>query len=471
MAARDRSTLPRTKLSRVRLSIRSLHCRVRGLGPRPVRNRRYACHVIGAPVIGPQKDRRGQTGVSVGQVGLGRYIALFGSKRPPTSLARHSPGAWRPSRTVGFHTGSGHDAWTFRKALAHGRDRPVGRLHGAGVRDLVLAIVHRGVRISTRTQLWLALISIAVLVVFFVKVVVRVGGDNGAAAFSPAAAEQGWGGILFAVLYGVLLFVGFETAANLAEETRHPKRDIPRAMLWSVLIASGFYVLGTYAQVAGYGFDMKAMTDAAAAPLIGLGEPYGNVWIRRTLELVVILDMIAVFIGCSVAATRGVYALARDRWLPAPLARISERRGTPVGGTVLIGVVYVLVILTPNLFPGLLGPQGPPPYVAVFAWLSAFGSFSLAVTYLLVSAGAVRGLARHPRPVVVYGCALAGVAVTGAAIFGTLYKVPSPTIYAVYAALAVLVIGIVVAALRRSPAPAPESPASRPAPPAGARGS
>jgi amino acid transporter len=316
----------------------------------------------------------------------------------------------------------------------------------------LLAIVHRGVRISTRTQLWLALVSIVVLAVFFVGVIVQVGGDNSASAFAPGSADQGWGGILFAILYGVLLFVGFETAANLAEETAQPKRDIPKAMVFSVVLATGFFVLGTYAQVAGYTFDVKTMADAAAAPLFGLGEPYGNIWIRRVLELVVVLDMIAVFIGVSVAATRGVFALARDRWLPAPLAKVSARRGTPVGGTALIAVVYLLTILTPNLFPRLIETPGLPPYVSVFSWLVAFGSFSLAVIYLLVSIGAVRGLADHPRRLLVYGCAAVGMFVTGAAVFGTLYKVPSPTIYAVYTALAVLVIGVVVALVRRAPA-------------------
>ena len=48
---------------------------------------------------------------------------------------------------------------------------------------------------------------------------------------------------MFGVLYGVLIFVGFETAANLAEETAEPKRSIPRAVLLSVVVVSVFYLI------------------------------------------------------------------------------------------------------------------------------------------------------------------------------------------------------------------------------------
>jgi hypothetical protein len=88
--------------------------------------------------------------------------------------------------------------------------------------------------------------------------------------------------------------------------------------------------------------------------------------------------------------------------------------------------------------------------VAVFSWGAAFGSFSLAVIYLLVSVGAIRGLADHSRRALVYGCAGVGVLVTGAAVFGALYKVPAPTVYAVYSAITILVIGIVVALVRKA---------------------
>ena len=122
---------------------------------------------------------------------------------------------------------------------------------------LVFVVLYFGVQISTRVQLTLALASAAVVLAFFIKVIIDVGSDNDVAtAFNPNSSTSGWSGIFFGVLYGVLIFVGFETAANLAEETKEPKRAIPKAVLTSVVVVSLFYLIASYAQVAGFGFNV-----------------------------------------------------------------------------------------------------------------------------------------------------------------------------------------------------------------------
>ena len=98
-----------------------------------------------------------------------------------------------------------------------------------------------------------------------------------AKAFDPSNSTTGdWNGILFGVLYGVLIFVGFETAANLGEETSEPKRQIPRAVLFSIVAVGVFYLIGAYTQVAGFGFELQVFTDPAVsvAPLFALGAEY-----------------------------------------------------------------------------------------------------------------------------------------------------------------------------------------------------
>jgi amino acid transporter len=314
----------------------------------------------------------------------------------------------------------------------------------------LVVVLFLGVSLSTRAQLVLALFSIAVVLIFFFVVIAKVGSDNDVAStFNPSSSPQGMAGVLFGVLYGVLLFTGFETAANLGEETQHPHRDIPRAILISVAAIAGFYLIGTYAQVAGYRFDLDLFGKNAGAPLFGLAGPaadggYASVGVRRLIELVVILDMIAVLIGVSVAASRGFFALGRDHRLPRGLGRVSGR-GTPLTASIFVLAVYLIVIGITAWWTGLFAQGGLPHYVAMFFWFSTFGSSALMIIYFLISIGAVRGLADHPQVWTIWLAALIGVLVTVGALFGAFYKVTAPTIYAPWAAVGVLVVSAILA--------------------------
>jgi amino acid transporter len=313
---------------------------------------------------------------------------------------------------------------------------------------IAAATVYLGVALSTRTQLTLALVSIAVVSIFFVYVIIKVGSDNDVAkTFNPSNAPDGMTGVIYGVLYGVLLFTGFETAANLGEETEKPAHDIPRAILYSVLGITAFYLLGSYAEVAGFGFKLD-LGEAAGAPLFALASPgsvggYGSVAVVRLVELVVMLDMLAVMIGCATAGSRGLFALGRDGRLPRGLGR-SSSRGTPVvAGTVLM-VIYVVTIAITIWWTSLWEIPGLPHYVAMFTVLAGYGSLAIATIYFLLCIGALRGLADHPKYWAVILASVVGLVVTGAAIFGAVYQQPAPLKYLPYVALAFFVVGLAV---------------------------
>ncbi|MGH3153849.1 MAG: APC family permease [Streptosporangiaceae bacterium] len=319
---------------------------------------------------------------------------------------------------------------------------------------LISAILYAGVQLSTRAQLVLAMLSLTLLTIFFIYVIIKVGSGNNIKAFNPSSSPTHVTGVLFGVLYGVLLFVGFETAANLAEETEHPKRDIPRAVLFAVIAATAFYLIGSYAQVAGFHFDLGKIAKVASAPLFALAGPssaggYGSVAIRRLVELLVLFDMLAVLIGISVAGPRGLFAMARDRRLPSFLAAVSSKRGTPVGANIFVVAIYAVWALLTVTWTGLFALPGTPHYSAMFSWGSTFGSFALALIYLLLAVGALRGLRDHPKRWAVWLAVIVSLLVTGGAIYGSIYKVSRPTVLAPYAAIGWFVVGLVVAMLVR----------------------
>jgi amino acid transporter len=320
---------------------------------------------------------------------------------------------------------------------------------------LVSVVLYLGVRLSTRSQLALALVSMLVVLVFFISVIVKLGSANSLAPFKPSSAADGWSGIFFGVLYGVLLFVGFETAANLAEETPNPRREIPIAVMATAVIATVFFVLATYVEVAGFHLSLTRLTAAASAPLFALGAPasaggYGSIWIDRVLELVVLFDMVAVVIGCAVSASRGIFAMARDRRLPAQLATVSRRHGTPLGATVVLVAASVATLLVDEFWTGLFALPKTPHYFALFAWGSTFGGFALVVVYLLMCVGSLRTYSTNRNKVRLAVAAVVGILVTAGAVFGSFYKVTSPTIWAPWLALALLAVGFLSTFLLRA---------------------
>jgi amino acid transporter len=312
---------------------------------------------------------------------------------------------------------------------------------------VLFLVLYLGVKLSTRLQLGLALVSMLVLLAFNIYVIAKVGdGNDLGKAFDPSGSTTGdLSGVLFGVLYGLLIFVGFETAANLAEETAQPKRQIPKAVLISVVIVSVFYLVGSYTQVAGFGFSLETFStpDVFLAPVFALGGQYSSTSMVRLLELIVLLDMMAVGIGAAVASTRGVFAMARDRRLPRGLAKVSARFGTPVGAIVFLIVLQGVLIWATQSQTDLFALVDTPHYAAIFGWMSTFGAFALVAVYLMMSVGSLLGLRDHPNRLGIWIAALIGIAVTGGAIYGAFYQVKSPTLLAPIYALILFGIGLI----------------------------
>lgn len=324
---------------------------------------------------------------------------------------------------------------------------------------VVFLVMYLGVQLSTRVQLALSLISAAVVLAFAISVIIQLGSDNSLKAFNPSEAADGWAGIAFAVMYGVLIFVGFESAANLAEETAEPKKLIPKAVLMTIVIATVFYVILAYVQVAGFGFNLENLFAAAAAPLFALGAPeeaggYGSDTILKILEIVVVLDVMAVGLGAAVASSRGVFALARDRRIPGVFAKVSASRGTPAGAIIAVSTWSAAMVLLTKFRPETFAIPGLPPYFSMFAWLSSFGGFALVVVYAVMALGAFRGLADHPRRGIVVLASIVGFLVAAGAVFGAIWKVPAPTNLVPYYAAGWLILGIIMVFLVEGREPA-----------------
>jgi amino acid transporter len=149
-------------------------------------------------------------------------------------------------------------------------------------------------------------------------------------------------GIGTASLLAFFAFIGFEDLANVVEEAKMPHRDIPRAMVGTLIVSTLLYLL------------VAAIAVAAVPPAALAASPAPLALVMRTLTgaspLVVSLIAIVATLNTILAqlsmAARVIYGLARQNDLPAALGAVHGRTGTPLIATALVVAATLVLALT-----------------------------------------------------------------------------------------------------------------------------
>jgi amino acid transporter len=209
------------------------------------------------------------------------------------------------------------------------------------------------------------------------------------------------GGVLGGVLLGILLFVGFEAAASIGEESHDPHRSIPRAVLWTIAAAGALFTFMAYAFSIGYGHSavVKGAWAFDPASVDTMGTRYVGSWFATILDLIVILDATALALAICVTIGRGYFALARDGLLPKVFAKTS-RFDTPWVGNLMVAVGGIGLILLSTgahygtLFGAVAGgkfvPTFPNDEFATLIMAATVGSFAVELVYLMLGVVALR---------------------------------------------------------------------------------
>src|SRR5207247_7519906 len=134
----------------------------------------------------------------------------------------------------------------------------------------------RDIRLSTQAGVVLGVFEITVFVALAAWMLISNGGDLTVQTFNPTHAAAGtYNGIFKGMVFAVLAFIGFESAAPLGEEARNPRWTVPRAVVLSAVGIGLFYVFCSYAWVIGTGFgDFTKVATSAANPWRDLAIVY-----------------------------------------------------------------------------------------------------------------------------------------------------------------------------------------------------
>ena len=139
----------------------------------------------------------------------------------------------------------------------------------------------------------------------------------------------GWGGTVAGAFIAFFAFIGFETLANLAEETKDPHRTVPRVIVGAIAASIVLYVAVATAAV---------LSDSSAErPLLDIFAGAG-VWLFACVGFLAVGNGALVQI---VMLARLFYGMASNGQLPALLARVSSRTGTPLWATALAGFIVI----------------------------------------------------------------------------------------------------------------------------------
>lgn len=140
---------------------------------------------------------------------------------------------------------------------------------------------------------------------------------------------------------------GYDSATHISEELHNPRVGVPRAMIGSILIngAMGFGIL--IAILFGMGDIEAALSSNTGFPIIEIfyHMTRGNATAASAMTSTIIVSASLATVGLSAAATRTLWAFARDKGPPASgwLSRLNERSRIPTNALVLITVVLALL--------------------------------------------------------------------------------------------------------------------------------
>lgn len=300
---------------------------------------------------------------------------------------------------------------------------------------LVWFITDRDIKLSTRLMLSIELFSVTLVLILAIIIVASK-------PFNPApfhVGASGFAGLSQGLVFGVLTFIGFEAASSLGEEANNPVRDVPFAIIITVLVAGTFFTFVGYAQTVGYGLGNISKFAGAAAPFQDLAPEYAGFAMSQLIQFGALVSTFAMAVGSAAAAARLLVALARDGFLPARLASVNSYGSPRAAGNFIMAANLVLLVclaIWHNNASDLYGYTGT---VATLTVLIAYGMMNIASLIRFTKSDLQAGRWYMLVPPIV------GLILAAYALFANIYPVPAfPFNYFPYIVIVYMAIGVVV---------------------------
>jgi len=194
----------------------------------------------------------------------------------------------------------------------------------------VAFLQYRGIKISARTIVVLGAAEMAIVLALAITGFANPGPGGVSLGVFNFGNKLALSGFALAVVLSVQGLTGWEAAAPLAEETRDPRRNVPRSVMISIILLGCFLVFTFWGVITGFGVNtVGRLINSPVLPGLGLADRYwGAVW--WLVMAAFLSSTLAVCIATANVGTRMWYGMGRSGSFPRAFARVHPRHKTPV---------------------------------------------------------------------------------------------------------------------------------------------
>ncbi|MEV4255768.1 amino acid permease [Spirillospora sp. NPDC049652] len=203
---------------------------------------------------------------------------------------------------------------------------------------LAMLMLLQGASESATVNTIMVLLKIGVLVFFCVIAFTAFKASN-LKPFAP----MGWAGIQAAGSKVFFSYIGFDAASTAGEEAKNPKRDLPLAIIGSLVIVTVVYVAVGLAAVGAMPWNDFKQGETEASLSLVLERAVNLSWPSAVLSLGAVIAIASVVLSVMYGQTRILFAMSRDGLMPKVFQKVSANRRVPVANTLIVSAFIALL--------------------------------------------------------------------------------------------------------------------------------
>ncbi|MEO7316401.1 MAG: amino acid permease [Ginsengibacter sp.] len=231
-----------------------------------------------------------------------------------------------------------YEAWSFAPQI--GGFRIIADLPALGIVFLITWLVYVGISETRRATNMMVILKIAILLV-----VIMVGAFYVAPANWSPFLPNGFEGMMKGVSAVFFAYIGFDAISTTAEECENPQRDLPRGMIYSLIICTVLYIIIALVLTGMVSYQKLQVGD----PLAFVFQQVGLHKISYVISFSAVIATASVLLVFQMGQPRIWMSMSRDGLLPKAFSRIHPKYKTPYFATIVTGIFVAVPALFMNL--------------------------------------------------------------------------------------------------------------------------